>query len=205
MADLTPAQQSGVILYTTAGFFPGILSFTLPKLAVISLLCRMLNPSRNHKIFLWSMGALLLANAITCFAVLMGRCIPFQAVYDVTFPAAKARCFDKWINVAIAIYTTVCCAVVDLYLAVYPAIVLSKLQINIKKKIALSVALGIGSMWVLISTPLPLACVCKVMGDIAHFTNNTTERIAQDPRVNMPTVYWHGDAELSYSAIVAEG
>lgn len=106
----------------------------------------MLNPSRTHRIFLWSMGALLMANAITCFAMLMGRCTPFQAVYDVTFPPSKAKCFSPWALVGIAIYTTVCCAVADLYLAVYPSIVLSKLQINKKKKIALSIALGIGSM-----------------------------------------------------------
>jgi hypothetical protein len=39
-------------------------------------------------------------------------------------------------------------AFVDLYLAVYPALVLFNLQLNMKKKIALSCALGIGSMWV---------------------------------------------------------
>lgn len=146
MSNLTSEQQSGVLLYTTAGFFPGILSFTLPKLAVISLLCRMLNPSRIHKILMWSMGALLMVNAVACFALLMGRCTPFEAVYDVTFPASEATCFSPWVLVAIAVYTTVCCAVADLYLAVYPSIVLSKLQINKKKKIALSIALGIGSM-----------------------------------------------------------
>lgn len=37
-------------------------------------------------------------------------------------------------------------AIVDLYLAIYPAIVLYKLQINFKKKVVLSVALGLGSM-----------------------------------------------------------
>lgn len=145
MTELTTDQQSSVLLYTTAGFFPGILSFTLPKLAVISLLCRLLNPSRIHKILMWSMGGLLMANSVTCLAMLLGRCTPFRAVYDVTYPASKAKCFDPWANVGIAIYTTVCCAVADLYLAVYPAVVLSKLQMNKKKKIALSIALGIGS------------------------------------------------------------
>lgn len=37
-------------------------------------------------------------------------------------------------------------AAVDLYLAVYPAVVLYRLQINLKKKVALSVALGFGSV-----------------------------------------------------------
>lgn len=92
------------------------------------------------------MGVLLMINAVACFALLMGRCTPFEAVYDVSFPASEAKCFSPWVLVNIAIYTTVCCAVADLYLAIYPSIVLSKLQINKKKKIALSIALGIGSM-----------------------------------------------------------
>lgn len=39
----------------------------------------------------------------------------------------------------------------DLYLAVYPTIVLFKLQINNKKKIALCFALGIGSVSAIVS------------------------------------------------------
>lgn len=76
----------------------------------------------------------------------MGRCVPFRAVYDVTIPATEARCFSLHYLVGIAVYTTVCCALADLYLSVYPAFVLSKLQINKRKKVALSVALGIGSV-----------------------------------------------------------
>jgi len=34
----------------------------------------------------------------------------------------------------------------DLYLAVYPAIILAKLQMNIRKKLALATALGIGGV-----------------------------------------------------------
>jgi hypothetical protein len=37
-------------------------------------------------------------------------------------------------------------AMVDLYLAVYPAVILYGLRMNLKKKIALSIALGLGSM-----------------------------------------------------------
>jgi hypothetical protein len=34
----------------------------------------------------------------------------------------------------------------DLYLAIYPAVILARLQMNIKKKMALASALGIGSV-----------------------------------------------------------
>jgi hypothetical protein len=37
-------------------------------------------------------------------------------------------------------------AFVDIYLAIYPTVVLMKLQMNLKKKLALCCALGIGSV-----------------------------------------------------------
>ena len=42
--------------------------------------------------------------------------------------------------------TSALSAFMDLYLAVYPAWVLARLQMNIKKKLALATALGIGSV-----------------------------------------------------------
>jgi len=39
-------------------------------------------------------------------------------------------------------------AAVDLYLALYPALVLYKLRMNRRKKTALNIALGLGSMYV---------------------------------------------------------
>jgi len=52
----------------------------------------------------------------------------------------------SWGNIAFS-------AATDLYLAVYPAVVLAKLQLNFKKKLALSGALGIGSMYVFCTLP----------------------------------------------------
>lgn len=40
-------------------------------------------------------------------------------------------------------------ALVDLYLALYPAFILFHLQMSLRKKIALSAALGLGSVYVL--------------------------------------------------------
>jgi hypothetical protein len=42
--------------------------------------------------------------------------------------------------------TSALSAAMDLYLAVYPAVILARLQMNIKKKLALASALGIGSV-----------------------------------------------------------
>ncbi|EXF74539.1 integral membrane protein [Colletotrichum fioriniae PJ7] len=115
MSLLSIEQQEGAILWTTAAFCPGIMSFGLPKLAVVSLLVRLMNPGRYHKWSLWD------------FSV-------------------KGTCFDVNILVAYCIYAGSFSAFVDVYLAVYPAIILFGLQMATKKKIALSCALGIGSI-----------------------------------------------------------
>ena len=46
-----------------------------------------------------------------------------------------------------SMHSTGLSAATDLYLAIYPAIVLFHLQLPIRKKLALSAALGIGSMY----------------------------------------------------------
>ncbi|KAK1730002.1 uncharacterized protein BDZ83DRAFT_783615 [Colletotrichum acutatum] len=126
---LTLEQKSGAILWTIAGFPPGVMSFGLPKLAVVALLTRIMKPSRWHALFLWFIATFCLINLIGC-----------------DFSVTDKTCWYKWILVYFAIYSGGFCALVDLYLAIYPAVVLAKLQMSIRKKVALSIALGIGSI-----------------------------------------------------------
>ncbi|KAK2049471.1 integral membrane protein [Colletotrichum somersetense] len=137
-------QKSGAILWTIAGFPFGVMSFGLPKLAVVSLLTRIMNPSRRHTIFLWSISLFCLLNLVVCIIILFAQCQPSRSQWD--FSVTKKTCWDRNVLVYFAIYSGVVCALVDLYLAVYPAIVLAKLQLSLKKKVALSIALGIGSI-----------------------------------------------------------
>lgn len=46
-------------------------------------------------------------------------------------------------------------AAVDAYLAIYPAVIIWRLHMSIKKKLALSLALGLGAWYV----PFPLLCM----------------------------------------------
>ncbi|KAK4233520.1 hypothetical protein C8A03DRAFT_19421 [Achaetomium macrosporum] len=143
-AILTTEQKSGAILWTMVGFCPGILSFGIPKLAVVALLSRLMNPSRIHKIFLWSLATVCLLSLLGCVVVLFGRCTPARSLWD--FDVVPEGCFDVWILVNYAIYAGTFSAFTDLYLAVYPAIVLFSLRMNLRKKLALSGALGVGSI-----------------------------------------------------------
>ncbi|KAL2262439.1 hypothetical protein VTK26DRAFT_1342 [Humicola hyalothermophila] len=141
---LTDDQKSAVILWTMVGFCPGIMSFGLPKLAVVALLTRLLSPGRIHRIFLWTLAIVCLLSLIGCVVVLFGRCTPARSLWD--FDVVPQTCFDVSILVNYAIYAGTFSAFTDLYLAVYPAFVLSKLQMKWRKKLALSGALGIGSI-----------------------------------------------------------
>ncbi|KAH6843415.1 hypothetical protein B0I37DRAFT_346927 [Chaetomium sp. MPI-CAGE-AT-0009] len=140
---LTEDQLSHAILYTMVAFVPGILSFGVPKLAVVALLTRMMNPSRLHAIIMWAVAVVCLINLMGCVAILFGQCTPTHSMW--TF-SVKGECWSPMVLVNYSIYAGSFSAFADLYFAVYPAVVLCSLQLNVRKKIALSCALGIGSV-----------------------------------------------------------
>ncbi|EUC46837.1 hypothetical protein COCMIDRAFT_35570 [Bipolaris oryzae ATCC 44560] len=168
---LTTAQKSDAILYTIAGFCPGILSFGIPKLAVVALLTRIMNPSRGHAVFLWSMTSGCLLILLGCVVILFAQCTPTRSQWDFT---VKGTCWSPWVLVYYAIVAGTISAIVDLYLAIYPAVVLYRLQMNVKKKIALSFALGLGSIAAAVaiykSTRLPALASADFSYDTADIT-----------------------------------
>ncbi|KAF2197616.1 hypothetical protein GQ43DRAFT_380589 [Delitschia confertaspora ATCC 74209] len=135
-------QKSGAIKYTIAGFCPGIFSFALPKLAVISLLTKLLNPSRIHRIFLWVLGLTTLMVLFGCVIILYAQCTPSASQWD--FSITEKTCWSKYVLVNYAIFSGSLSAFTDLYLAVYPSLVLWKLQMSLRKKLVLSISLGLG-------------------------------------------------------------
>ncbi|TKW51445.1 hypothetical protein CTA1_3481 [Colletotrichum tanaceti] len=154
---LSQQQQSAATLSTISGFPPNVLAYTVPKFAVVALLVRILNPGRVHRMVLWSLAAVCLVLVSLCIIILFAQCSPTYAQWD--FSVTDKKCWSPWVLVNVAIVTggneqwpriigshAAYSAALDLYLAVYPAAVLMRLQMNIKKKTALSVALGIGSI-----------------------------------------------------------
>ncbi|KAF3351369.1 hypothetical protein VD0002_g2681 [Verticillium dahliae] len=141
LVTLSQEEQEGVVFWTLVGFPLGILSFGIPKLAVVAVLTRIMSPGRTHTIILWTMAGicnvLLALNAV----FLLGRCVPAESQWNFDI---KGKCWDPQILVRYAIATGVFSAAVDLYLAVYPGLILLNLGIKRNKKIALTVALGLG-------------------------------------------------------------
>ncbi|OHE92499.1 integral membrane protein [Colletotrichum orchidophilum] len=140
---LTLEQQQDGVLWTTAAQCPGIMSFGLPKLAVVSLLTRLLNPGVYHKWFLWWMGIWCQLTLFVTVGLLIGRCTPASSLWDFSI---KGTCLSPDILINFSLYAGTFSAFVDVYLAMYPAIVLFRLQMAFKKKVVLSCALGIGAI-----------------------------------------------------------
>ncbi|KAH6866912.1 integral membrane protein [Alternaria rosae] len=175
-AVLSDEEKSGAIFYTLAGFPPGIFSFRIPKLAVAALVTRLNNPSRKHRIFLWAMTSGCLLILLGCVIIFFAQYTPSRSQWDFS---VQGTCWSPWILIYYAViagskFTATISAIVDLYLAMYPTVVLYGLQINLKKKIALNAALGLGSIAAAVavykSTRLPVLVSPDFEYDTADIT-----------------------------------
>lgn len=101
MAVLTYEQKKAAIFWAHVGFAPGIMSFAIPKMAVVALLTRLMNPARAHLWFLWSITVLCLLTHIVVPGLHFGRCVPVQSIWD---ERVEGRCFDPNITVDYSIY-----------------------------------------------------------------------------------------------------
>jgi hypothetical protein len=80
------------------------MSFAIPKLAVIALLTRLLNPSQAQKVFLWSLGVVcFLSTGINNLLIFL-QCIPVEAQWD--FSIKEKMCWDPQHNYRFAIYSS---------------------------------------------------------------------------------------------------
>lgn len=81
---LSDEQQRNALLYSTASFTPGILSFTVPKLGVTALLIRILNPTPRFTIFLWVLVGSIDLVIFGCVIILFAQCSPTKALWTPT-------------------------------------------------------------------------------------------------------------------------
>jgi hypothetical protein len=102
-AALTQSQLEGATFYTLISQTPAILSFCFPKLAVIALLTRLMNPSTRHRIFLWFLGISVFIFGSMCFIIMYSQCVPVYSQWD--FSITEKTCWDPMILVNFSIFT----------------------------------------------------------------------------------------------------
>ena len=99
---MTEHQQENVIFFTILNFPFGIMAFGIPKLAVVALLTRILNPGKWHRVFLWSLSGLCVVALLGCIVILFGQCSPSASQWD--FSITPDYCWSKWVLVNYAIF-----------------------------------------------------------------------------------------------------
>ncbi|KAJ0117329.1 integral membrane protein [Diaporthe amygdali] len=166
---LTESQHSKAIFWTVMGFGPGVMSFGIPKLAVVAFLTHIMNPSRVHRIIMWMMASLCVFNLFICVVFHFAQCSPAASQWDFSL---ERRCWSPWILIWWATWSGYFSAFLDLYFAVYPSIVLYKLQMNRKKKLALCAALGIGSISTIVAVYKTTRLPSLASGDFTFSTSD---------------------------------
>ncbi|KAH7187612.1 hypothetical protein DER44DRAFT_816497 [Fusarium oxysporum] len=136
-ATLTVAEFDRSVFFLMIGLVPGVLSLALPKFAVVNLLIKILFPSPRHVRLLWGLAIANLVLMLGAFGVRFSECDPPSARWTLYAPA-KCRS-----STAIIVYSVV----VGL---------LWSLHMHLKKKLALSVALGFGAWLVPCRELLPV-------------------------------------------------
>jgi hypothetical protein len=91
MPALTADEAEKVVLWTTLSFCPGVFFFGLPKLAVLTLLCRLLDPKKWLRRFFWTIIVVSQMSSICLIGLIMGRCRPFTKLYR---PQADGYCLE---------------------------------------------------------------------------------------------------------------
>ncbi|KAL4931390.1 uncharacterized protein BDV17DRAFT_297144 [Aspergillus undulatus] len=163
-------------LLNSLGFLFGIISFSVPKLAVAAMLNRILNPSFWQKALIWGLAGLGAVISGICIIVLFTMCDPPKALWQTSLVAAgQATCRDVWILVDYAIFTGAYSAFIDLYLAFYPVTTLMKLHMSLRKRLALCAALGLGSI---ASAMAIVKCTqLKGLADKSDYTYGTADLV----------------------------
>lgn len=99
---LSHNQETNVMFWAIVGFPAGVMAIGLPKLAVVALLTRVLNPSKRHKRYLWAMGLLCLLNLIICIIILFAQCQPTRLLWNTS---VIGTCWSRWISINFSIYS----------------------------------------------------------------------------------------------------
>lgn len=139
-ATLPPGNLHPAFKYLLFSFEPGIVLFAAPKFAVVILLVKILHPGRCHTIVLWIVSLLFAAMLVGSLVINLVQCRPVAAQWG----GVKGVCWDRRIDLYYSIGFGASSALFDFYLAIYPTIVMCRLMLNWKKKLALSSALGFG-------------------------------------------------------------
>ncbi|EFQ34542.1 uncharacterized protein GLRG_09686 [Colletotrichum graminicola M1.001] len=141
VALLTDSQKEEAFRWQVMAFAFGIIALALPKVAIVALVNRLLQPNRLHRFFLWIMVLLCVTGLLGNVIGLYAEC-PQEAVVQITY--TKTACLGPERAVAYSISTSAISAATNGYLAIYAAFAVRRLKVTRRKRLALAISLVLG-------------------------------------------------------------
>lgn len=102
LLDLRADQRLAATFWFIIGTPGSVFGLALPKLAVVSLLCRVFAPPVWLQVMLWGLAVLCLLNFAVVSALVVFPCQPVAAAWDASIPNAK--CIPAWTFVHFCTY-----------------------------------------------------------------------------------------------------
>ena len=127
-----------------------IWTFSLPKFAIIATLKRILDYGTKTAILFWGLAltsqACILATSIWWFE----QCDPVEAGWDMSV-RTPASCADTSVLANLGYFTSAYSSFLDLFFALYPIPFIMRLNMPLKNRIAVSVAMSLSSLAFIVS------------------------------------------------------
>ncbi|TLD21353.1 hypothetical protein PspLS_08901 [Pyricularia sp. CBS 133598] len=139
---LTPQEREAALMWYHLAPFPSVIALGVPKIALAMMLNRVLFAGFWASAASWFLSATSMANFVAADLIIAFQCSPIRAAWIPDI--ADAKCTPEIVVIWFSIYTSVFSAFTDIYLALWPAFIIFKIETNKPKSIALSFVLGLG-------------------------------------------------------------
>ncbi|KAI9652256.1 MAG: hypothetical protein M1831_007104 [Alyxoria varia] len=141
-----PAKLVNALKWTVIADTPGIFVFSTPKLAFAILLDRILNvgkTSKALKALLYTPAVLSVLFSVAGCAVWLRQCDPIEGLWDQT---AGAECLSTKVYLGVGLAMCAFSGFLDFYYGVIPILFISRLNMDTRRKIHISIMLGLGTV-----------------------------------------------------------
>jgi hypothetical protein len=99
-----PDKIDRILLLNNVDFMFGIMSFCLPKLAIVALLDRLFQMKRIHQIMLWGLTGTVFVVSCVTVVIIWTMCDPPEAQWKPELQQQGAKCRNPWILVNYSIF-----------------------------------------------------------------------------------------------------
>lgn len=143
MSALSPEQITESLHWNVISNSVAVWVFSLPKFAIVALLRRILTYGNKTAVLFWGLcitsQACILATSIWWFK----QCTPIEYGWD---RSIEGSCADVSVLKNLGYFTSAYSAFLDFFFALYPIPLIMRLNLDLKNRVTISVAMGLSAL-----------------------------------------------------------